>query len=207
MVAPTRADEPNRAIEGGRVALARGAWAEARVRFAAALAQEETPEAFEGAGLAARYELDAQAAIEAHERGYRLARSRGDAATAARLAIQLCHDAYAFRGPAEASGWVERAALLVEGEPPSVATAWVTLIRAHFALSDHHPDVAQEGSAQAIALAREVEAVDVEMLALALNGLALVSTGKIEDGMRRLDAAAAAAVGGEMTDADSIETV
>jgi DNA-binding CsgD family transcriptional regulator len=207
MVASTRAEEPNRAIEDGRLALARGAWAEARVRFADALAQEETAEAFEGAGLAARYELDAQAAIEAHERGYCLARSRGDAATAARLAIQLCHDAYAFRGPAEASGWVERAALLVEGQPPSVATAWVTLIRAHFALADHRPDVALKGSAQAIALAREVEAVDVEMLALALNGLALVSTGEIEDGMRRLDAAAAAAVGGEMTDADSIETV
>ena len=45
----------------------------------------------------------------------------------------------------------------------------MTLIRAHFALSDHHPDVALEGSAQAIALAREIEAVDVEMLALALK--------------------------------------
>jgi DNA-binding CsgD family transcriptional regulator len=207
MVAPTRTDERNREIEEGRLALARGAWAEARVRFADALAHEETPEAWEGAGLAARYELDADAAIKAHERGFRLARSRGDAATAARLAIQLCQDAYAFRGPAEASGWVERAALLVEGQPPSVATAWVTLIRAHFALADHHPDVALEGSARAIALAREVEAVDVEMLAVALNGLALVSIGEIEDGMRRLDAAAAAAVGGEMTDADSIETV
>jgi ATP/maltotriose-dependent transcriptional regulator MalT len=83
----------------------------------------------------------------------------------------------------------------------------VSLLRAHFALSDHHPDLALEGSAQAIALAHEVDAVDVEMLALALNGLALVSTGETEDGMRRLDAAAAAAVGGEMTDADSIETV
>jgi hypothetical protein len=58
MVARTRADEPNRAIEDGRLALARGAWAEARVRFADALRQEETAEAFEGAGLAARYELD-----------------------------------------------------------------------------------------------------------------------------------------------------
>jgi hypothetical protein len=121
MVAPTRAGERNTAIEEGRLALARGAWAEARVRFADALAQEETPEALEGAGLAARYELDAQAAIEA------------------------CYDAYAFRGPAEASGWVERAALLVEGQPPSVATAWVTLIRAHFALAAHRPDVALEG--------------------------------------------------------------
>jgi DNA-binding CsgD family transcriptional regulator len=195
------------AVTAGRAALARGAWAEARACFAQALAEVETPEAFEGAGLAARYQLDADAAIEAHERGYRLARSQKDAATAARLAIQLCHDAYAFRGPAEASGWVERAALLVEGEPPSVATAWVSLLRAHFALADHRPDLAVEGSAEAIALAREAGAVDVEMLALALNGLALVSSGEIEPGMRRLDAAAAAAVGGEMTDADTIETV
>jgi len=207
IVAPTRTNETSNMIEDGQVALARGAWAEARAQFAAAIAQEETPEAYEGAGLAARYELDAHGALEAHELGYRLARSRGDAATAARLAIQLCHDAYAFRGPAEASGWVERAALLVEGEPPSVATAWVSLLRAHFALADHDPDSALEGSAQAIALAREVESVDVEMLALALNGLALVSTGQIEDGMRKLDAAAAAAVGGEMNDVDSIETV
>ena len=189
------------------MALARGAWAEARVWFAEALAHEETPEALEGAGLAARYELDAEAAIEAHERGYRLARSRGDVASAARLAIQLCFDAYAFRGPAEASGWVERAALLVEGQPPSVATAWVSVIRAQFALADHRPDSAQAESALALTLAREVGAVDVEMLALSVNGLALVSIGEIEGGMRRLDAAAAAAVGGEMTDADSIETV
>ena len=207
IVAPTRTDEPSRAIEDGQAALAGGAWAEARARFADALTQEETPEAYEGAGLAARYELDADAAIEAHERGYRLARSGGDAATAARLAIQLGHDAYAFRGPAEASGWVERAALLVEGEPPSVASAWVSVLRAQFELADHDPEAAQAHSAQAIALAREVGAVDVEMLALSVNGLALVSAGEIEGGMRRLDAAAAAALGGEMIDADSIETV
>ena len=100
-------DEPRKAIEKVNQ-LARGTWAEARARFAEAIAIEETPEAYEGAGLAARYELDAEAAIDAHERGYRIARADGDAATAARLAIQLAHDAYAFRGPAEASGW-ERA--------------------------------------------------------------------------------------------------
>jgi ATP/maltotriose-dependent transcriptional regulator MalT len=203
----TRTDEPSRAVEEGHAALARGAWAEARARFAEALAQAETPEAYEGAGLAARYQLDSDAALEAHQRGYRLARSLGDQATAARLAIQLAHDAYAFRGPAEASGWVERAAMLVEGEPSSVAAAWVSVLRAQFALADHDPDSAQAESAHAVAAARAVGAVDVEMLALSVNGLALVSAGEIEDGMRRLDAAAAAALGGEMTDADSIETV
>jgi len=203
-----RSDELNEGITEGRSALARGAWAEARALFAEALGHVETPDAYEGLGIAARYELDAEAAIAAHERGYRLARTRGDSVAAARLAIQLGYDAYAFRGPAEASGWVERAAMLVDGEPPSVAAAVVPMMRAHLALLvDHDPDAARAESAQAIALAREVGAVDVEMLALGLNGLALVSLGETEEGMRRIDAAAAAAVGGEMTDADSIETV
>ena len=203
-----RSDEPNESIAEGRSALARGKWADARALFAEALEQMETPDAYEGLGIAARYELDGEAATEAHERGYRLARTRGDSAAAARLAIQLGYDAYAFRGPAEASGWVERAAMLVDGEPPSVAAASVPMMRAHLALLvDHDPDLARAESAQAIPLAREVGAVDVEMLAVGLNGLALVSLGKTDEGMRLIDAAAAAAVGGEMTDADSIETV
>jgi DNA-binding CsgD family transcriptional regulator len=198
----------DRTIAEGRRALARGAWAEARALYAEALTEAETPDAYEGLGIAARYELDAEAAIEAHEHGYRLARSRADAAAAARLAIELANDAYAFHGPAEASGWIERAAMLVDGEPPSAASAMVPMRRAHLALLvDHDPDAARMESDRAIALARAVEAVDVEMLALGLNGLALLSLGETEEGMRRIDAAAAAAVGGEMTDADSIETV
>ena len=200
-------EEDKAEIDAGRAALARGAWALARERFGAALAVRETPEAYEGLGMAARYELDAIAASSAHEHGYRLARSREDAAAAARLAIQLAYDAYAFRGPAEASGWVERAALLVDAQPPSVASACVPLLRAHFALANHDPEAARREAAKASAIARCVGAVDVEMLGLAVEGLAQVSCGEIEEGMRRLDAAAAAAVGGEMTDADSIESV
>jgi LuxR family maltose regulon positive regulatory protein len=201
-------DEVDGALTEGRRALARGAWAEARALFAQMLAEAETPDAYEGLGIAARYELDAEAAIDAHERGYRLARTRGDAGAAAQLAIQLGYDAYTFRGPAEASGWIERAAMLVDGEPPRAASAHVPMMRAHLALLvNHDPEAARTESEQAIALAREVGAADVEMLALGLNGLALVSLGETEEGMRRVDAAAAAAVGGEIADADSIETV
>jgi len=203
-----QADQPSGAIAAGRAALERAEWAEASRRFADALADEESPEGYEGLGIAARYQLDAEAAFEAHERGYRLARSRGDIAAAAQLAVQLSYDAYAFRGPGEASGWVERAAMLVDGEPPNVTTAYVPLLRAHFALlMNHDPELARAESEQAMVLAREVAAVDVEMIALGINGLSLVSVGEIEEGMRRIDAAAAAAVGGEMTDADSIESV
>ncbi|MGH2803818.1 MAG: hypothetical protein ACRDL4_12345 [Thermoleophilaceae bacterium] len=202
------AEDRKGAIQQGQEALTHGAWSAARERFTEALELGESPDAYEGLGAAARYLLDAEAAIDAHERGFRLARESADAASAARLAIQLANDAYAFHGLAEASGWIERAAMLVEGEPPSVAAAWVPLLRAHLALLvDEDAGSAQVLSARAVALAREVGAVDVEMQALGLNGLARVSAGEVEEGMRRIDAAAAAATGGEMSDVDSIETV
>src|ERR1700760_3632232 len=89
-------EDSARAIREGRAALACGAWGEARARFAEALGELATPDAYEGLGIAARYELDRDVAIEAHEQGYRVAGSLGDRATAARLAIQLAYDAYAF---------------------------------------------------------------------------------------------------------------
>ncbi|MFN8121583.1 MAG: helix-turn-helix transcriptional regulator [Thermoleophilia bacterium] len=192
----------------GRDALSRGAWDEARAAFARAAAEYPAPDAYEGLGIAARYALDADAAFAAHEEGYRLAREAGDPDAAARLAVQLGYDAYCFRSVPEAIGWAERAAMLVEGRPASFATAFVPYIRGYMALlGEHDPARAREGSAAAVRLAREVGAVDLELMAVALEGLALVAEGRVSEGMSRLDAAAAAAVGGEMTDADSIETV
>jgi LuxR family transcriptional regulator, maltose regulon positive regulatory protein len=195
-------------LEAGSRALERGAWAMARLRFSEALADEETPDGYEGLGRAARYQLDAAGAFDAHERGYKLARAHADTAAAARLAVQLGYDAHAFRGPAEARGWVERAGMLVEGEPPTLASAYVPMLRAHLALlAEHDPESALSLSQEALELARELGAVEVEMLSLALNGLAQVSLGDVDAGMRQLDAAAAAALGGEMSDVDAIETV
>jgi DNA-binding NarL/FixJ family response regulator len=192
----------------GQAALARGEWAVARACFEEAVVSEPSPAAYEGLGVAARYQLDASAALRAHEGGYALARAAGDDVVAARLAVQLGFDAYAFRGPAEAQGWVERAAMLVDGAGPNVAAATIPLMRAHLALlADHDPDRARQLAADSLELAREIGDVDVEMRALALDGLALVSVGDVAEGMRLLDAAAAAALGGEMTDADAIETV
>ena len=169
---------------------------------------EETAEALSGLGVAARYELDADAAIAAHERAYRIARASDDGDAAALLAIELAYDAYSFRGIPEALGWIERAAMLVDGRPPSTASATILYCRAYLALlAEHDPDSARAGAVDAGAIARQVGAVDIEMLALALEGLSLVSGGSVGEGTRKLDAAAAAAMGGEMMDIDSIETV
>ncbi|MGH2949952.1 MAG: hypothetical protein ACRDPC_27435 [Solirubrobacteraceae bacterium] len=106
-------------LDAAREALLRGAFAEARAGFEAALAERETPEALAGLGEAARWQLDADTALAAHERGYRLARAGGDDAAAAQLAVELVFDSHAFRGMAEAQGWLERARRLLDGQPPS----------------------------------------------------------------------------------------
>ena len=58
-------------LRAGRAALARGAWAEARASFEAALAEEETAEALEGLSWAAWWLDDVDACFDARERAYR----------------------------------------------------------------------------------------------------------------------------------------
>ena len=77
---------------------------------------------------------------------------------------------------------------------------WLSIVEAHIALGvDHDPATAQVFSARAVALGRSLADIDLEMLALAYEGCALVDQGKIAEGMHCLDEAAAAAVAGEMS--------
>jgi ATP/maltotriose-dependent transcriptional regulator MalT len=196
------------ALAAGRAALWRGAWREARARFEEALAVEESPAAYEGLGVAARYLLDGDGAVVAHERGYRLAREQGATADAARLAAQLAIDAYGFGRIAEANGWTERALLLTEDAEPSEGRALALGLRAHVAmLARNDPAETLRLAGEALEAARAAGSGDVELVALALEGLALVSAGSVEEGMRRLDAATAAAVAGELREIDLAETV
>jgi hypothetical protein len=62
----------------GDAALRRGAWAEAREAFAAALSIAETPEALEGLGLASWWLDLADDVFDSRERAYRLFVDRND---------------------------------------------------------------------------------------------------------------------------------
>ena len=77
----------------------------------------------------------------------------------------------------------------------------------HLALQvDRDPARARTHAAAARAIGHDSGAIDVEMMALALEGLAYVCEGEVEDGMRRLDEATAAAVAGELEDLDAISS-
>jgi ATP/maltotriose-dependent transcriptional regulator MalT len=191
-------------LDGGE-ALRRGAWADARRHFEAALRQGETPEALEGLGMAAQWLIDRETVFIARERAYRLYRDRESPRDAARVAVQLAWDYRTFRGEAAiATGWLQRAHDLLTDVEPSSEHGWLALREASVLLADGQLAAARELTRDAVGLGRSLADVDLEMTALALEGLVLVNEGKVVEGMRRLDGSAAAIVGGDVQDLSAI---
>ncbi|HYM22039.1 MAG TPA: LuxR C-terminal-related transcriptional regulator [Vicinamibacterales bacterium] len=193
---------PTGSRRAGDEALARGAWTEARSAFEAALAAEETPEALEGLGTAAWWLDLADIVFDARERAYRLYLARDDRGGAARIAVWLAWDCWAFRGEtAVANGWLQRARRHVEGLPACPERAWLELREGSMALFEEgDAERAHAMAAEGIRIAREAGSVDFEMLGRAVQGMALVASGAVAEGMRLLDEVNAAVVAGELTD-------
>ena len=182
--------------------LSRGAWSDARSAFESSLRERETPEALEGLALAAWWLDDADAVFDARERAYRQYSERGDRQSAARIAVWLAWDAWAFRGEhAVSNGWLQRARSLLTGLPECADQAWLEVREASLCLmEDGDPDRAHRLAAEGIRIARQVHNIDLEMLGVSVQGLSLVASGAISEGMRRLDEVNAAIVAGELKD-------
>jgi ATP/maltotriose-dependent transcriptional regulator MalT len=183
-------------FERGREALARGAWADARAGFEAAIAAAgddaaAAAEALEGLGWAGWWTSDAALTIDARERAFRAYRARGDDCAAARVAAWLAADHREFRCEAAiGQGWLRRAHRLLEDAPECADHGWVRLLDADFALNvDVDPARAERLSLSVAELGRRLGVADLEAVGLAQGGIALVLQGRVEDGMRRLDEA------------------
>jgi DNA-binding CsgD family transcriptional regulator len=185
-------------VREGHAALARGAWDEARAMFEQELEARETVEALEGLSWAAWWVEDVPACLEARERAYRLSRQRGDMRRAAMLAVWLADDHLVLRGErAIANGWFQRAARLLEGLEPCPEHGWLDALVGYMAMVEGDPARARELAVRGRELGRRLAVVSLEMFALSVEGVALVNEGEVADGMRCLDEATAAALGGE----------
>ena len=195
---------PNRPIDcrTGDEALAVGAWTEARQAYESALAVRESAEALEGLGVAAWWLDLADVVFDSRERAYRLFLDRGDHRDAARVAVWLAWDCWAFRGEsAVANGWLQRARRLLDGQSESVEMAWLESREGALALLEEgDPDRAFAHASACIHAARAAKSLDLEMLGRAVQGLALVTSGAAAEGLRSLDEVNTAVVAGEMHD-------
>jgi ATP/maltotriose-dependent transcriptional regulator MalT len=189
-------------LSTGREALRRGDWEQARACFEAELERGESAEAIEELAMAAWWLDDAGVTIESRERAYRLHREDGDVVGAARMAIWLAWDYLAFRGEAAvANGWLQRAHRLLDGVEPAPEHGWLAIREAEMAfLLENDLAGARRLARRARAIGRSLGEGDVELSALALEGMALASEGKVAEGIRLLDEASAAAVAGEISE-------
>ena len=186
-------------LAAGWAVLAEGDWEGARKRFEQSLAERESPEALEGLGWVGHVLDDDHLTFDSRERAYRLYRERGDVGSAARVAAWHAFDCLAFRGePAVANGWLQRAHSLLDKLEQGPDRGWLAFHEGHIAVSiEEDTATARRLAVRAVEIAREFGVPELEMLALGLEGRALVSEGKLDEGMRRLDEATAAALAGE----------
>ena len=143
--------------------------------------------------------------MHACERAYHLYREGEDQRGAARLACRLARQA-AIRGEqAVFNGWKERARRLLSGVDECPEHALLAVHEAFFAfLLASDPAAARAHAAAGRGLARQFGLVDLEMLALAVEGASVVAEGEVSVGMGLLDEATAAALGGEMRELELI---
>lgn len=196
-------------LAAGTAALERGAWDEARTHLQASIAARETPEALEQLGLAAWWLDDATLTFDARERAFRLYREAENAKGAARVALWLTWDCLAFRGDtAVAAGWLERARRLLTGHEQSAEYGWLLLRDGEVAIfRGHDTATAKDCGVKAAALGRATGDRGLEFTGLALEGLARVSAGDVDAGMRCLDEATAAATAGEVKELHTVGVV
>ncbi len=186
-------------VAAGNAGLARLDWEEARRCFEAALTREESIMAWEGLSWATSWLGDTDASLAAREQAFRAYRTSGDVGGAARMAGWLANDALHFRGDeAVAAGWLERGRSLLDGHPPSAEYGWLLIIEGYYALEvDADPEVAATKGGEAAALGTGLSVPDLEALGIAIEGASRVAQGQVDEGLRRLDEAAALCVGEE----------
>ena len=133
-------------------------------------------------------------------------RAAGAVRPAARVAAQLSelHGGPLGGNDVMARGWIQRGRRLLEGSDPCVEWGYLELAR----LACDRPDIDDlaRSAARALEIARQFDDVGLEVRALADSGLALVTQGRVGEGLARLDEVLAMLSAGEVRDVHIVST-
>jgi DNA-binding CsgD family transcriptional regulator len=184
--------------ENGWALFARADWDGARAAFAAALAEDPTePDARDGLGQSLWWMGSRSEAIDLRREAYAEFRRRGDVRRAGLIATYLAGESRIDGQHAASAGWKARARRLLADAGAVPELGWLEIEEAKSA-SD--PVVAETHARAALDVAHALDDPDVECMALAQVGRAVVRQGRIEEGIALLDEAMTVALGGETSD-------
>jgi DNA-binding CsgD family transcriptional regulator/tetratricopeptide (TPR) repeat protein len=173
-------------------------WAAARDAFAAALEENPgDPEALDGLGQSLWWLGERDAGIDCRRDAYAAYQRKGDVRSAGRLATYLAGEARIDGQQAAAAGWLARARRLLASEGRVSELGWLAI---EDAKRSGDPVAAERHARTALEVAHELADPDVECMALAQLGRAVVRQGRVEEGVALLDEAMTVALGGEASD-------
>jgi DNA-binding NarL/FixJ family response regulator/tetratricopeptide (TPR) repeat protein len=167
--------------------------------FAAAdwSAARDAFEALDGLGQSLWWLGERDAAIDRRREAYAAYQRLGDARRAGGLATYLAGEHRIDGRHAAAAGWLSRARRLLAAEGTVPEVGWLAVEEAKRA---EDPTAAEHHARAALTVAHELGDADVECMALAQLGRAVVRQGRVEEGVGLLDEAMTVALGGETSD-------
>ena len=140
-------------------------------------------------------------AIALRERAFDDYVDAGRCDDAARVAVWVAHQHMIAGRTSAGRGWLARCERALDGVPPCAGLGWISVERARQA-HDVQEQIAH--ATRAVEAARAFGHGDLEVYAVSLLGGALVSAGRLDDGMRLLDEAMAAAAAGRVRDVHTL---
>jgi class 3 adenylate cyclase len=187
------------ALQLGRDAMDRHAWAEAMDVFLAAdrdggLAAGD----LEQLGNAAWWAGQPDAAVEAQERAFAGYTEAGQPAEAAWVAMILSYQAFRRQAGSIGAGWMARAERLLESEPESALHARLAVFHSIGALMAGHVSEGIALADRGMELARTHDDPSTLFMAMSFKGMAKVFAGDWQGGMALIDEAATAASSGQL---------
>ena len=148
---------------------------------------------------AAMWAAELQAHIAAIERAFAGHVKAGNRRRAALLATTLAHHYGFLQQKSRAQGWLGQAERLLDQEPEeTIEHGWLAIQKALVAFGKGDLDAMLALGREAERLGRKFGDRNVEIIGIQRQGMALVETGEIDEGLGLLDLASAAAAAGEL---------
>jgi DNA-binding CsgD family transcriptional regulator/tetratricopeptide (TPR) repeat protein len=186
-------------IDWARDAVGRESWADAYEGFRTLDPSRLTPQDLEGLADAAWWLSRVDESLAARQRAYSGYAAAGEDPRAAGCAARLCVEHFLRREPAVAAGWLMRAQRHLREQPEGVQHGWLAVCEATVAQFRGEPDEATSNAERATEIGQRFGDRDLVAMGVHLQGLVLISGGRVPEGMALLDEAMTSVVAGELS--------
>jgi DNA-binding NarL/FixJ family response regulator len=153
----------------------------------------------EGLADAAWWISQWEESIAARQKAYAAFAARSDDRAAARMAGRLCVDHFTRQEPAVAGGWLMRAQRHLREQPECVEHGFLAMLEANVARFTGDPERALGLAANATQIGQRFGDRDLIAVAIHIEGLAHITSGRVPEGVALLDEAMTSILAGEVS--------